>query len=499
MNENLFNISSSPHVRQDLNVRSVMLNVVIALLPTTVYGIYHFGTHAGLIVALAVLAAVLTEAIFDLIVRKPLTIKDCSAVVTGLLLALSLPSTVPLYVPVLGSVFAIVVVKGVFGGLGKNFMNPALAARCFLLISFGTAMTKYVPDGVSGATPLADLRAENVISVAKVYLGNSYSVIGGSALCLLIGGLYLWVSGGITLHIPAAILVSFTAFIAIFGGQGFDVPYLLTNIFAGGILMGAFFMATDPVTSPMTDRSQILYGIIVGVIAALFRVKGSSPDSVSYAIIISNMFVPALDKLPVPKPLGYKNGEYKEFEFPKAAVNLCVITLVAGLILSSVYAITKQKIADQQVQKNAASYQEVLANATDFGTDEAISKAVEESVDPYDSAYGKTKVNDVVVGKDASGEIVGYVANVTTHDGKDGDIDIAVGLDTTGAVTGISFTKISETPGIGDKVEEDSFKGLFVGQTDVSGVDTIAGSTISSKATINAVSTALAFYNDHIA
>ena len=279
MNENMYNISSSPHIRQDLTVTNVMANVVIALMPATIFGIFHFGIHALLVIIAAILSTTLSEFVFDFIAKKPNTVKDLSAVVTGLLLALSLPPSVPLYIPVIGGMFAILVVKCFFGGLGKNWMNPALGARCFLLISFGTTMTKFTVDGVSAATPLAAMKAGETIRLADVYLGFSNSVIGGSALALLIGGLYLWVSGGITITIPASCIIAFTAFIAIFGGQGFDIPFLIANICAGGILMGAFFMATDPVTSPMAGRSQAVYGVIIGLLAGLFRVKGSAADS----------------------------------------------------------------------------------------------------------------------------------------------------------------------------------------------------------------------------
>ena len=512
MNEKMYNVSSSPHIRQDLTTTSVMLNVVVALMPAAVFGVFHFGIHALLIILLSIASCVLSEFVFDYITKSSNTVTDCSAVVTGLLLALTLSPTVPWYIPVLGGMFAILVAKCFFGGLGRNFMNPALAARCFLLISFGTTMTNYAVDGVSGATPLEMLRNGEIINLARVYLGFSNSVIGGSALALLIGGLYLWVSGGITFHIPVATLVSFTFFVGIFGGQGFKIPFLLSHICAGGILLGAFFMATDPVTSPMTGRVQILYGIIIGLLAGLFRIKGSSADSVSYAIIISNMFVPLLDKLPVPKPLGYREGSHAR-EFPKSAINLCAITLVAGLALSSVYAMTKSTIEVQQMNKNAESYKAVLSTAESFDYDADITAALESLGDePYNSAsFGRTNVDDVVVGLDASGNKAGYVIAVTTHDGFDGDIKLSVGIDTEGTVTGIAFTELNETAGMGMRADEPEFKDQFAGvSTDAftlnkSGnasadneINTISGASTTSGAVVNAVNTALAFYAEHI-
>jgi RnfABCDGE-type electron transport complex D subunit/RnfABCDGE-type electron transport complex G subunit len=512
MNDKLLNVSSSPHIRSKLTTGSVMTDVVIALLPATVVGVYRYGLHAFLVIALSILAAVLSEYVFDLITKKPNTIKDGSAVVTGLLLALSLPPSIPLFIPVLGSIFAILFVKCFFGGLGKNFMNPAVTARCFLLISFGSIMTDFTVDGVSGATPLAALQAGDTINVAKVYLGTAPGVIGGSALALLIGGMYLWLTGGITFEIPASCIVAFTAFIAIFGGKGFDPAFLLANICGGGLLMGAFFMATDPVTSPVTSKGQIIYGAIMGIIAGLFRVFGTAADSFSYAIIITNMLVPFIDKLPIPKPLGYKNGEYKEKEFPKAAVNLTVITLVAGLALSAVYAMTKDKIEEQQMAANAASYQEVCPDAESFSYDDALTSAVDAlGGEIYDEQFGKTYVNEAVVGEAADGSVVGYVISVTSGDGFDGNITLSVGLATDGTVNSISFTELNETAGMGMLCGEDAFKSQFSGvNTDAfilnknggstadNEIDSVSGASTSSGAVVNAVNTALAFYAANI-
>ncbi len=512
MNELKLNISSSPHFRQKTSTGGVMMGVVLSLMPATIFGVYHFGMPALLIILCSICSALLSEAIYCLIAKKPLTITDGSAVVTGLLLALSLSPSVPLYVPIVGSAFAILVVKCFFGGLGKNFMNPALAARCFLLISFGTQMTAFKVDGVSAATPLAVLKAGDTVNVASTYLGFTNSVIGGSALMLLIGGLLLWVFGGITMYIPASTILTFTVFMALFGGKGLSIPFLLENIFAGGILMGAFFMATDPVTSPVTKRPQIIFGIIVGLLAGLFRVKGASADSVSYSIIIANMFVPFLDKMPVHKPLGYNVAENKH-EFPKSAVNLCAITLVAGLALSGVYAMTKDTIAIQQMNANAEAYRAVLSEAAGFDYDDAITAALAECEDPYDSSsFGRTVINEVVVGKNDAGEVAGYVISVTTHEGFDGDITMAVGIQPDGTVEAISFTELNETAGMGMKAQEPAFKDQFNGvntdaftlnksgdSTEANDIDTIAGASTTSGAVINAVNTALDFFAKNMA
>ena len=512
MNENLLNVSSGPHIRQKLTTGNVMLNVALALLPATLFGIYHFGLHAFLIIALSVVTAEATEFLFNYITKKPNTLKDGSALVTGLLLALSLSPSVPLYIPVLGSFFAILFVKCLFGGLGKNFMNPALAGRCFLLLSFGTTMTTFKVDGISSATPLAAMRDGVMANAGQVFLGYSNSVIGGSALALLIGGIYLLATKGITFEIPAACLISFTAFMAIFGGQGLNLTALAIHICAGGILMGAFFMATDPVTSPMTPRGQIIFGAAVGILAGLFRVKGSSADSVSYAIIISNMLVPFIDKLPVRKPLGYKDGEYKRPEFPKAAINLTAITLIAGLALSSVYLFTKDAIEEQKLAASAASYKEVCPDAEEFRHEETLDAAVEALAGaPYSDAYGRTYVNDMIVGTAADGSVAGYVISVTSADGFDGNITLSVGISADGTINGISFTELNETAGMGMKCGDDAFKSQFAGvQVDAfklnkaggstadDEIDSVTGASISSGAVVNAVNTALAFYAETV-
>lgn len=509
MNEKLLNLSSGPHIRSKLTTGRVMTDVALALMPATFFGVYRYGLHAFLVIAVSILSAVISEFIFDIITKRPNTIKDGSAVVTGLLLALSLPPAVPLYIPLLGGVFAILFVKCFFGGLGKNFMNPAVTARCFLLISFGSLMTDYSVDGLSGATPLAAMKAGEAISLSKLFFGYSSGVIGGSALALLIGAVFLLATRGITFEIPASSIIAFTAFMAIFGGKGLDPSFLIAHICGGGVLMGAFFMATDPVTSPVTSRGQILYGAVMGILAGLFRVFGTAADSFSYAIILSNMVVPFIDKLPIPKPLGYKSGEYKEREFPKAAVNLTVITLVAGLALSSVYMITKDKIEEQKLAASAASYKEVCPDAESFENDEAITAAVDAlGGEMYDyDRFGKTYINNAIVGKKADGSDAGYVISVTSGDGFEGNITLSVGLSMDGTVYGIAFTELNETAGMGMLCGEDNFKSQFSGvktdsfilnkaggSTEDNEIDSVSGASTSSGAIVNAVNTALDFY-----
>lgn len=316
-------ISSSPHIRSKETTGNIMLWVIIALLPATFFGIYNFrDTHAWLLVIVTTAAAVLTEYIYEKLIHKPITIKDFSAALTGLLLALNLPPTAPLWMGVLGSVFAILIVKQLFGGLGQNFMNPALAARCFLLISFTGRMTTFVYDGVSGATPLASIRANLEagngalagINSMDMLLGNIAGTIGEtSVIALIIGAIILILKGIIDLRIPGTYILTFALFIGIFGGcvDGigfFNTQYMTAELCGGGLMLGAWFMATDYVTSPITKSGQILYGVILGILTGLFRLFGGSAEGVSYAIIFSNLLVPLIERVTLPKPFG-KGGE----------------------------------------------------------------------------------------------------------------------------------------------------------------------------------------------
>ena len=308
MSEN-FNISSSPHIRSKVTTSNIMLMVIIALLPATAFGVYNFGLSALLVVVITTAAAVLTEYAYQKLMHKKVTIGDYSAALTGLLLALNLPAEAPWWMCVLGSVFAILVVKQVFGGLGQNFMNPALGARCFLLISFTGRMTTFVYDGVSGATPLALLKAGEKVDVLDMFLGNIAGTIGEtSVVALLIGGIFLVAMGIISLRIPLTYIISFSIMVIAIGGHGFDLTYLAAHLCGGGLMLGAWFMATDYVTSPITPKGQIVFGVCLGVLTAIFRILGGSAEGVSYAIIVSNLLVPLIETVTLPKPFG-KGGE----------------------------------------------------------------------------------------------------------------------------------------------------------------------------------------------
>ena len=309
MNEKL-NVSSSPHIRDKAKSSNIMLMVVIGLLPATLFGIWNFRhENAWILVVVTTAAAVLSEYIWEKLMHKPITVKDCSAAVTGLLLALNLPPTLPWWMGVVGAVFAIIVVKQLFGGLGQNFMNPALAARCFLLICFTGRMTYFVYDGVTGATPLADLKAGEAVNTMDMLLGFTRGTIGEtSVIAIMIGAMFLILMGVIDLRIPGSYIISFVVFIVLFGGHGLDAQYITAHLCGGGLMLGAWFMATDYVTSPITSSGKIIYGICMGLLTGLFRLFGGSAEGVSYAIIISNLLVPLIEKVTLPKPFG-KGGE----------------------------------------------------------------------------------------------------------------------------------------------------------------------------------------------
>ena len=290
----MLNISSNPHIRDSKKSSDLMLLVLIALLPASVFGVWHFGMRALGIIVISVASCVLTEYIYEKLMHRKVTIFDFSAAVTGLLLALNLPVSVPWWLPIIGSVFAIIFVKQLFGGLGQNFMNPALAARCFLLISFTGRMTDFTYDGITGATPLAAMKAGESVNLVDLFVGNTAGTIGEtSVIAILIG---------------AAILLIFKVIDLIFGGHGFDLQYLAAQLCGGGLMLGAFFMATDYVTSPITKKGQIVYGCVIGILTGIFRFFGSASEGVSYAIILSNLLVPLIEKVTPPTAFG-KGGK----------------------------------------------------------------------------------------------------------------------------------------------------------------------------------------------
>ena len=308
----LYHVSSSPHVRAKDSTSRIMLYVIIALLPTSLFGIYNFGLKALLLFLITIAACVATEWIFDKIVHKKNTIGDLSAVVTGLLLALNLPVSLPWWEAVIGGVFAIAIVKCIFGGLGQNFMNPALGARCFLLIAFAADMTNFnvTRNGVdvyTGATPLALIRESGIsaVNVRDMLVGNTAGTIGEtSVIAILIGAIILILLGVIDLKIPGAYIITFAVFMFFFGASRFDFSYVVAQLCGGGLMLGAFFMATDYVTSPITPKGKIIFGICCGLLTGIFRCFGANAEGVSFSIILSNIIVPLIERFTVPRAFG---------------------------------------------------------------------------------------------------------------------------------------------------------------------------------------------------
>ena len=515
----ILNLSSGPHTRDRWTTRFIMLMVCAALAPTAIIGVIVNGLHSLWIILLSMGTAVLSEFVFDKICKKPDTWKDGSALVTGLLLALSLSPSTPLYAPVLGAMFAIFVAKCFFGGLGKNFINPALAGRCFLLISFGRSMTVYELDGVASATPIAMLREGAAVDISKMFIGTAGGVIGSSIVALALGGLLLWAMDIIHGQIWISVIVGFTLFMGLFGGHGFDPKFLAAHLCGGGVVMGAFFMATDYTTSPVSRLGQTVYGVLIGVLGALFRIFGSAADSFSYSIIIANLFTPLIETYVIPKPYAFRKaaisaaaGEpqlpfYKKI--PKPVIVLTVITLFAGLALGGIYTITKDRIAEQKRQESLKSYMEVLPEASEVNSVDELDQMIEDMDGAvYGTDFGRTFLNEVVVGKDASGKVIGYGISATSAEGYDGDVTLSIGINTEGAVTGIAYTKLTETPGMGMRCDEPEFKDQFIGKnaeklkllkgggaSAADEVDGVSGCTFSSAASVNAVNVALDFYH----
>lgn len=307
----LLNVSSSPHVRSKNNTQSIMFDVAIAMIPATLYGVWQFGLHALIVLIATVISCVLSEYIFEKGMKKPITVTDGSAVVTGMILGLNMPPQIPVWIPCLGGVFAIIIVKQLFGGLGQNWMNPALAARCFLLISFAGKMTTFTEpfsDAVSSATPLAALKAGESVDVTAMFIGRIPGVIGEvSVIALLIGAAYLVWRKVISLRIPLTYIATVAVFAAIY--SGFDMTYVAAHLCGGGLIFGAFFMATDYVTSPITPKGQYVFGLALGLLTGLFRIFGGSAEGVSYAIIFCNMLVPLIEKYTLPVAFGKKGGK----------------------------------------------------------------------------------------------------------------------------------------------------------------------------------------------
>ena len=306
-----FVVSGTPHVRSKESIQSIMRDVIIALVPATAAGIYYFGINALILVIAAIVSAVAFEAICQKVMKKPVTVSDLSAVVTGLLLAMNLPAAAPVWVAIVGSAFAIIFGKQLFGGLGQNFINPALAGRAFLLASYPTEMTTWsvpngleVADAATYATPLAQLKAGYLdASLGELMLGQCGGTIGETcAIALIIGGVYLLYKHVISWKIPVIYIATVAILFAVVGRHGVRMP--LQEIMAGGVMLGGIFMATDYASSPVTPKGQIIFAVGAGLITYLIRTFGGYPEGVSYSILIMNCAVPLIERFTEPTIFG---------------------------------------------------------------------------------------------------------------------------------------------------------------------------------------------------
>lgn len=530
-------VSASPHVRSKTSTSDIMFDVILALVPATVFGIYQFGRHAAILVAACILSAVLFEYLFQYFMNKKVTISDYSAVLTGLLLALNLPSEFPVWMAILGSGFAIIIVKQLFGGLGQNFMNPALGARCFLLLSFSRHMTNFVLDGISTATPLTVLKAGGEVDVKDMFFGYIGGTIGETCtLALLIGGLYLVARKVISIKIPLVYIGTFAICIAIYAiTKDYDVAhYTLAHLCGGGLMLGAWFMATDYVTSPITSNGKIIYGIILGLLTFVLRIFGGSAEGVSYAIIISNLLVPLIENATVPKAFGVvkekksdeeakdskeatsdKEETSKEEEKPKekfdikgiliAIVAIGVITVIMGAALGAVYNLTKEPIADANLKAKQDAYKAVYEEAEEVKLIEGINYDLLYQ-DMAKEGYGNItidEINEVVVG----GDSVGLILLLTNSSGYGGNIQMAIGIDLNCEIQGIAFLELNETAGLGMNADTEEFKNQFVdkqvpefkytklGASTDEEIDAISGATITTSAVVETINAAIDLTN----
>ena len=308
-------VASSPHIRGNFRTNRIMMDVVLALLPALAVGLWKFGFRVIPVTTICIGAAIVSEWLYCLVTKGRNTVVDGSAIVTGILLAMTLPHTVPYWQAALGSAFAIIVVKCLCGGLGQNIFNPALAARAFLLLVYPVGLTRYLGvDGVSAATPLHHMvmPALPEESILDMFLGNCPGSIGEiSALALLAGGAYLVYRKVISIRIPAAYIGTVAVLTLVFSKTGAPIQWMLYQLFSGGLLLGAIFMATDYATSPATPVGHIIYGIGCGVLTVLFRYFGLFPEGVTYAILIMNAFVWFIDRHTAMRRFGTGKGAAK--------------------------------------------------------------------------------------------------------------------------------------------------------------------------------------------
>ncbi len=308
MANNQLRLSFIPHIRDKASTTRIMFDVVLAMIPACAFGIYNFGFKALLIIVTCIASCLVFEILWNLLLKKKNTINDLTAIITGMVLALNLPPTLPFWIAIIGSGFAIIIVKMLFGGIGQNIVNPALGAKCFLLLSFAGPMNTFVYQNIQIATPAEIINASGSIDLVQLIFGNTAGCIGETCtLAIILGAVYLFIRRIIDYRIPLFYLVTVIVYVAIysiFTRGGIDPTFLLSHLLSGGILFGAFFMATDYVTCPITNNGKIIYGILLGILTATFKIFGNPIGAVAYAIIIGNLVSPLLEKMTQRKTFG---------------------------------------------------------------------------------------------------------------------------------------------------------------------------------------------------
>ena len=508
-------VSPSPQIRDNISTSKVMTHVLIALCPALAMSAYVFGGRALMLTGFCMITALIWERLCNLIMKRPDSTKDVSALVTGMLLAFNLPVTMPYWQAAIGTFVAIVIVKQLFGGLGQNFANPAIVGRIVLMLAFTGNMTHWVvpfydPDNiVTGATPLAAAHSAPA-DYLDLFLGKVGGCLGEvSAAALLIGGIYLIMMKIISVHTPLAFIGTVFVFSYLCGEDG------IYQILAGGVMLGAFFMATDYVTSPITPAGKVVFGVILGILTFCFRIYGGSAEGVSYAIIFSNLLVPLIERWTQPKSFGEgaelaaqgdTSGTKSKMDTRSiiiATIAIMIITVIAGFALAYVYKVTKDPIAVTEQKAKEEAYKAVFGDAdsfdsySDFDAD-AAAKVLK------DAGYN-ADIDEVVEAKNSDGSVLGYVVTVTSHEAYSGDLQLAMGVRTDGTTNGISFLSLSETAGLGMEADTDSFKSQFAGKkvdkfkytksgaTVDEEIDALSGATITTNAVTNAVDAGLEY------
>lgn len=518
----LLTVTPSPHLHSGLTTRGMMGTVFLALLPAVIAATYLFGLPALRVLLICVTGSVAIEALWQTITDQQITVRDGSAALTGLLVAFNLPASSPWWLALLGATLAIMVGKQVFGGLGHNPFNPALVARIILLISFPTAMThwtapqpgRFWADAITAATPLSETQSTMVLSghlpqhlsgfSGRYLLGNMSGCLGEvSALLLLLGALFLLWRRVISWHIP----VSYLGTVALLSGIFWLIdpsryPSPGFQLVSGGLMLGACYMATDLVTSPLTARGMLIFGIGCGLITVLIRLFGSYPEGVAFSILLMNAVTPLIDRYVVPRPFGMERSGVAMNDRLRFVIVLTLITSISGLVLGITERYTRQPITQQHRLAQLQALRAVMPEVDNAPDRDTVTPAMQLSPDaptPPTTYYRGRR----------QGQIVAVAFEVVAHHGYGGPIRMMVGIMPDGKLLGVEILQQNETPGLGNRIEEKTFRDQFLGKSlassrwkvtkDGGDFDQISGATISSRALVKGLAAGLDLYHRHSA